>query len=175
MKRFALLLLLALPVAARADDTTRHAKAKELIALLRVDRTVAQISGSVNTQTSAIIRRVVGATPTPDQQAKGEAFQKKVNDLLGQQITWPTMEPAYIDLYARTFSDEELDGLVAFYKSPAGKALVERGPALSTDAQKIPQQKLIDLQPQLNQLVQDFARDAAPKSATPPPTLNPKP
>ena len=92
--------------------------------------------------------------------------------LTGSKVNWPTLQPAYIDLYARIFTDEELDGILGFYKSAAGKSFIEKSPALTAEAQKITQDQLVAIQPQLNQLVQEFQRSmtaTAPTTAAPAP------
>ena len=169
MKLAPLLLLLAVSLPLHADDASRRTKAKEVVEALHVDRLVAQIVASVNAQTSAITKRVAPASTTPAQNAAMQTFHDKVLSLTESQINWPALQPAYIDLYARTFTEEELDGILAFYRSPSGKALLEKSPTLTADAQKITQQKLVEMQPQLNQLVQDFQKSmAAPATPAPP-------
>lgn len=171
MKRTALLLAFAfaLPFQAHADDATRHAKAKELLTVLHIDKVITSIVGGVNAQANAISKRFAPASPTLIQTAAIDNFHSKVQALTESKVNWPLLQPAYVDLYARTFTDEELDGILAFYKSPTGKSFLEKSPALTADAQKITQDQLVAIQPQLNQLVQDFQRSmAAPAPAATP-------
>lgn len=45
--------------------------------------------------------------------------------------------PQFLDMmvasYARVYTEQELAGIVTFYKSPAGKAMLAKGPQLSQD------------------------------------------
>ena len=174
MKRTALLLLaLALPLAARADDASHRAKAKEMLTVLHVDRIVDSIVANINGQVMTITRRLAPATTTPAQNAAIDTFHSKVLALVKTQVNWATLEPVYLDLYARTFTDEELDGILAFYKTPSGKALLEKSPTLTVDAQKIPQQKLVDMQPQLTQYVQEFQKAMTAPAPSPAPAAKP--
>ena len=175
MKRTGLLLAVAsaftLPFQAHADDATRHVKAKELLNVLHIDKVINGLVGSVNAQATSITKRFAPASPTLLQSQAVQSFQSKVMTLTESKVNWPLLEPAYIDLYARTFTDEELDGILAFYKSATGKSFLAKSPALTVDAQKITQDQLIAIQPQLNQLVQDFQRTMAgpAPAATPAP------
>jgi uncharacterized protein len=157
MKRIAIILtlLFTLPLGARADDASRHAKAQEMVTLLHLDKLLAQVMDVVMTQANAMSKQLGGET-TPEQQAKLDAFQKKAFALIDTQLGWKTMQPVYVDLYAKAFTDEELDGILAFYKSPAGVAMIEKTPALTAQSQQIALQKIQAIQPQMKQLVEDF-------------------
>jgi hypothetical protein len=54
------------------------------------------------------------------------------NDALAgkQDVKFQEKFVAYL---AEAYSDQELDSILAFYKSPGGKAMVEKSPALMTD------------------------------------------
>lgn len=163
MKRLvlALVLVFSFTIHAHADDASRHAKAKELLSLLHMDRMMQQVMDGMMQQMSATTKQLAGDHPmTPEDQAKIDAFQKKVFDLVFSQVSWKAMEPDYADLYAKNFSDEELDGIIAFYKSPAGLAMVDKLPALTTQAMQLAQTRMAAIQPQLKQMLTDFAKDA---------------
>jgi uncharacterized protein len=163
MKRlvFILTLLVCLPLAAHADEASRHAKAKEMISLLHMDRLVAQMMDAMTQQTNAFTKQMVGKNITPQDQAKLDDFQKKVFNLIESQVSWKVLEPEYTDLYAKTFTDEELDGILAFYKSPAGVSMVEKLPTLTSEAMQLSQSRMMAIEPQLKQMIQDFAKDVS--------------
>ncbi len=79
---------------------------------------------------------------------------------------WEALESGYVDIYARNFTDEQLDALLVFYKSPAGLALVEKQPTLTSQGSELAQSKMAAIQPQLKQMIQEFARSAV-QNATP--------
>jgi hypothetical protein len=167
MKRLSILLVLclALPLTARADEASRRVKAQEMITLLHLDRLVQQLTDGMMKQVSAMSKQqFAGHDISAAQQAQLDDFQKQVFALIDTQLGWKAMEPTYVDIYAKTLTDDELDGIIAFYKSPAGTAMIEKLPRLTTQAQQIVQQKMVTLQPQIMQLVQDFASHAAAPS-----------
>jgi uncharacterized protein len=164
MKRIALLLLtlvLCFPHSAHADETTRRAKSKELLSLLHMDRLMAQMMDNALQQVAAMTQQMSGNNATPENKARFDDFQKKVFKLIGDRMGWSAMEPAYVDLYARNFTDEELDGIIAFYKSPAGVALVEKLPSLTSQGTQLAQERMATIQPQLLQMASDFAKSAS--------------
>jgi hypothetical protein len=169
MKRTVLLLalVLCLPLAAHADEASRHAKAQELLSLLHMDRVMDQMMNNMLEQMSTMTKQLGGNNVKPEDQAKIDDFQKKVFQLVESQMGWKVLEPDYVDIYAKNFTDEQLDAILAFYKSPAGSALVEKLPTLTTQGMQLAQTRMAALQPQLKQMIEDFARSASTHSTTP--------
>jgi len=156
-----LTLVLCLPLAAHADQASRHAKAAQLVALLHTDRMVQQVSANVLKQVSDTAESATGANPTPESKAQLAGFEKKVSQLIDSQLGWKQMQPAFIDLYARNFTDAELDAIVAFYKTPAGAALIDKIPQIDNQIQQLAQSRLNILQPQITQAFSDFRKSQA--------------
>ncbi len=171
MKRIASLLALALcfPLVAHADDASRRAKAGELLMLLHVDRTITQIMDNLMQQSSAIATRKSGGKLTPEAQAALSDFQKKLTELLDPQIGWKVIEPEYVKFYADGFTEDQLDSILGFYKSPSGKALLDKVPAINMQATQLLQSKITALQPEVKQLFTEFDKSLTPSA---PPTLN---
>jgi hypothetical protein len=179
MNRSALVLVLALclPIAARADEATHRAKAQELIILLHTDRMVKQVSANFMKQLSTAGEKLIGPNATPEKKDQLAAFEKKFAQMIDAQVGWDVMEPALTDYYQRAFTEEELDVIVAFYKTPAGTALVEKMPAVNAQATQLLQSKMAAVQPQMKQMYEDFQKSqaAAPAATSPAPSPTPPP
>jgi hypothetical protein len=176
MNRFLpLALVLCFSLNARADDASRHAKAELMITLAHVDRLNNQVMDTIMQQTMAVATQNAGGSLTVEKRTALEAFQKKLMDVLQPQIGWKAMKPAFADLYARQFSEEQMDAIIAFYKSPAGVALMDKMPEINQEANQLMQDKIVALQPKVRQMFADFEKtqqSAAPAPAAPP-TLGP--
>ena len=170
-----LALTLCLPLAAHADDASRRAKAQEMITLIHTDRMVQQVSTNFMKQLSAAGEKLIGPNATPENKTQLTNFEKKFSDMIDSQIGWKVMEPQLTDIYSKTFTEEELTGILAFYKSPPGIALVEKMPAVNGEATQLLQSRMAVLQPQMKQMYEDFQRSqvAPTPAATPAPTLAP--
>lgn len=172
MRRITILLLIVFAVGcctARADDASKRAKAEELFKVLRMDQTMEQLSSSILKQVQQITESMPGANQaTPEQKKQIAAFQQRVVDLVNQRIGWKALEPDFITLYASTYTEEELDGILAFYKSPVGQSMLAKTPELMAKSTEISRQKMQVLQPELEQMVQDFLKQMA--ASTPAPT-----
>ena len=67
-----------------------------------------------------------------------EKQQKIVDDLprqyraiLDRQYNWPKLHPIYLEAYRATFTQEEVDGMITFYQTTAGRALNEKMPLVA--------------------------------------------
>ncbi len=169
---FFFVVALFLPIPAHADEASRRAKAEEILALLHMDRVSTQIIGNLLQQTTEITTRKSGGTMTPATQAELADFQKKLVTFLEPQIGWKVIEPEYVKQYVTTFTDEELDGMLAYYKSPAGTAFLTKMPGVDKQVNETVHSKIVALQPQVNQMLTEFEKGIAPPATTAPPTLN---
>ena len=170
MKRLSFLLIFAfcLPLTAHADEASKRAKVHEMLDLLHVDRLMAQVMDSAMRQVTTITNQMLGKNLNDEQKASLEDFQKQIFETVNAHVGWKAMEPDYVDLYAQTYTEDELDAIIAFYKTPAGMSMIAKTPELSQKSMTLVQQKMVSLQPQIQQMVEDFARKAAAeKSAAP--------
>ena len=173
MRRYVAAVLMALTLTcncARADEASKRAKAEQLFMLLHMDTMMDQLMGGVKKQVQQITESMPGADQaTPEQKKQIVDFQQRVMDVVNQKLGWKALEPDFINLYASTYTEEELDGIIGFYKSPVGQKMLEKTPELMTKSTQITQQKMSELQPQLNQMVQDFMKQMAASMGKPAP------
>ena len=171
--RIALLLLLCLcvPLTARADDASHRAKAQEMMALLHTERSVQQISDNIRKQVADAAQNVIGADATPEKKAKLDDFNKQASQMIDAQLSWAGLQAEFTDAYVKAFTEEQLDAILSFYKSPGGVALLEKMPGVNAQITQVGQARLATLQPQLKQLFVDLQKSQEAK----PPTLSPAP
>jgi hypothetical protein len=147
MKRVALLtsgLVLVASLAA-AQELSKAAKIERLLALTNADATVNLMFDQMKAQMKTMTASQMPAGTTPEQRAKAEDVQTQVLDLVKSRMSWEKMRPEYVKLYSETFSDEEIDGMLAFYQSPAGRAMLEKMPAMMPKIMALAQAQMGDL------------------------------
>jgi hypothetical protein len=142
---------------------------------------VQNISDNIKKQIVDAAGSVTGPTPSPDQETKAVEFEKQAGQLIDTQLGWEVMKTALTDIYTKAFTEEQLDGIITFYKTPAGTALLDNMPAVNTQVQQFGSAHLTALQPQLKDLFENFRKNvtaAAPASkpdAPPPPASAARP
>ena len=155
MKRLiAALLLAGLMQAepARADDAKRTALAEELITLAELQKNFEQSFAVVK----QMVTKQFGAAPTgapAETKAKSAESANAVYDLIAKEMDWNAVKKDYAELYASTFTEEELQGVIDFYKSPAGKSFVAKQPELMKKSMELNQAKMSAIMPQIQQLI----------------------
>lgn len=71
-----------------------------------------------------------GKTLTPRQKKIMENMTNAISDTLQEEISWEKLEPMYLRVYKQTFSEKEVDSTLAFFKTPAGQAYINKMPVL---------------------------------------------
>jgi uncharacterized protein len=126
---------------------------KELLVLSgsrqMVEMTKGQLAGMVN---GPVQQALQGQALTPEITAIVQSCAEKAAALVNEALTWEAVEPIFVEVYQATMSQEEVDGIVAFYKTPAGRAMVEKMPQLMQVSSQRMQQQLGPLTQQLQQL-----------------------
>jgi uncharacterized protein len=167
-----LVLALALVPCARADEASKRAKAEELIAMMHMDRMMDQMTQAMTAQVQQMLQQTPGVdSMTPEQKKIMADFEEKSIKMVMDSVGWKALQPDFVKVYAQTFTEEELDGLVAFYKSPTGQAFLTKMPQLTTASMQIAQSRMVDLQPKLKALQDEFVKKmsdaAAPQESSP--------
>lgn len=163
MRRIAVLLLVffALPLSSRADDASRRAKLDELFTIMHMDRTMQQTMDAVEKSIVPMTQQMFGRD-VPDPLKKDVAdLQQQMFALIEDQMGWKAMEPAYVEIYSHNFTEQQIDDIIAFYKTPTGQALIDKLPAITTEGLQAAQAKMVTLQPQMRKLLDDFAQKHA--------------
>jgi len=157
---FSSILLCANVSAVRADEAGRMAKAEEFLRVSHTEQMLNQTMSAVLSQTkSGVMQKMFGITLTPEQTKQSEDLQVKLGEILTSVLSWEKLKPIYVKLYADTYTEQEMDGIIAFYKSPAGEAMLAKNPLIMTKANELVQQQMATAMPQIQKLLKDMMAD----------------
>jgi hypothetical protein len=127
---------------------------------------VENIAESLKKQFPEAANDVIGANPSPEKKAHAADFVKHADQTIDAQLSWSVLQSAFTDIYVKNFTEEQLDAIIAFYKSPAGLALLTTMPTVNNQVAEYGNQRIVDLKPQLKQLYEDFKKsDGSPAVA----------
>lgn len=79
--------------------------------------------------------------------------------VMREALDWPSMRGFMAGLYVQQFSQEEVDGLIAFYRSPAGEALVNKMPLVMDASMANIQQRMAGVAPRLQAISAQARRE----------------
>ena len=146
------------PSLAYCNDGSKSAKVEELFRLMKADDLLKQTMKAVMEQIkSGMLQEFLGIKLPPDIEKEVADFQDKTAAMISDAMSWDKLEPEYAKLYLEAYSEEELDGIIAFYKTPAGQAMVAKSPSVIAKSSAIAQQKLMSVAPQVQKELADFS------------------
>jgi hypothetical protein len=119
-----------------------------------VEQMIPQIEGMMK---SLADKEIDAQNLPPEQSAEAKALSasitKKVIPILRDQLSWGNLRKVYIPIYRESFTQEEIDGLIAFYSSPAGNALVVKMPIVAQKSMAATQQLIVPMMQQMQKAV----------------------
>jgi len=165
MKRWIAVLVVMMAVApgvARADEASKEAKVKALFATMRMDHMLDQMLSSIQKEVQAMAKNTPTTKQmTPEQQKLTQQFMDKAMKAVTDSVGWAALEPDYVRLYASTYTEPEIDGILAFYKSPVGQKMLDKTPELSAGAMQIVKSRMGDFQPKVQALQEEYVKELA--------------
>jgi hypothetical protein len=93
-------------------------------------------------------------------QQTAEALGKRITADLQEELSWDKLKPIYLQVYSEAFTQEEIDGLIAFYDSPAGKAYVAKMPVVMQKTMVLMQQRIGPMMQKMQVSIQAAAQEA---------------
>lgn len=141
---------------AAADTKPSAASIHELLLLSDSPRMLEMSKGQLAGMANGPVQQALQGHPlTPETRKIVEAGGAKVMTTLNDGLKFEAFEPMFIEVYQSAMTQEEVDGIVAFYKTTAGQALVKKLPGLMGAAGQRMQQQLGPLMGKLQQIQQE--------------------
>jgi len=119
-----------------------------------VDRMMEQMDSAMR---SGIAQGLGNRPVTPAQQAIIDDMRTKMVAIFKEQMDWKVIEPTIVGVYQKTFTQKEVNGMLAFYESDIGKAVTAKMPAAVTSSMQAMQSRMGALTPKLQDLMRDTA------------------
>lgn len=147
-----------------ADEKSKAAKADELVQLLNLEATQQASMETVLEQFSTkSLSKMLGMNVAPEMEKRLQTMEADLNKMFKEALDWKKLKPIYARIYMESYSEEELDGMLTFYRSPAGKAMVAKTPLVTKKSVAVSQEVMIQLQPKM----QEYMRKSMQEIATP--------
>lgn len=155
---WSIILCLALVASPAWAQTTakKDGKLRELVSLMNVDAMI----DDIYTQMEVMMQNMSAQLGVqPAEQPTFDEYHNKLMLVIREEMSWAKMEPEMLKIYAANFTDAQIDDLITFYKSPTGRALVEKLPAINRDAMQMGQAMMAGAMPKVQKIVEDLTRD----------------
>ncbi len=106
-------------------------------------------------------KSIQGKELNSTQKTAVEKFRTKFEQTVKEELSFAKVKDIYVQSYKETFTQQEVDGITAFYRSPAGKAFTEKYPAAMQKANSLMQSRISPLTVKLQGMLEDFVRQLA--------------
>jgi hypothetical protein len=108
---------------------------------------------------NAMQQELRGRNPTPRQQQAIEKMKDKMVAVMQGELSWANLEPMYMRLYRESFTEEEIGGMLSFYRTPAGQAVINKTPALMQKTMQEMQRMMSGMSPKMQKILEEFLAD----------------
>jgi len=139
---FAAALLLAV-LAGGAHAAASPESVEKLMQVMKVQQQLEMIySQTLPAMQNAMRQTLGGQLQSADAERMYNTVMPRVNAVIRDELSWAKLKPEFATIYAETFTQQEIDGLIAFYQGPIGSALVNKLPQLSQRSMQMMQKHM---------------------------------
>jgi hypothetical protein len=131
-----------------------------------MDSVFTQMEGAMKT---SLQQATKGKPLSADEQAVLDRQQAKMAGIMKEELSWEKMKDRYVQAYRETFSQEEIDGLIAFYRTPVGQSFVSKQPELMKRTMTILQQRMAPMMQRIQKMSEETALELQKAKAENPP------
>ncbi len=103
---------------------------------------------------SSLNRSLKGKPATAYQIGIVKQAKDDISALIHNQLSWQNMKPVFIQSYQKTFSQDEINGILEFYQTDAGKALLNKLPTAINTSVELMESQLKDMSPEIDKIRQ---------------------
>lgn len=157
LKRSLFSLVLCCSIVYAAENPPSDASIKQLLEAAQarklIDTIMAQMDGIMKNMMEAATQ---GKPVSPEVQKTFDKCRSDVATIMKEEFTWEKLEPMYVRIYQKSFSQQEVDGMIAFYRSPAGQAVLNKMPLVMQNSMQEIQQMMGPMMQRIQRMQQEM-------------------
>lgn len=136
---------IAAALSGAAQNLSKEAKVERILDLTNTQAMTDQVFDQMKAMSAS--QMPPGATS--EQRAQAQETQRKIMELVKSTISWERIRPEMVRIYIETFSDDEIAGMLSFYQSPAGRAMIAKTPAIMKRVMELVQTRMAEILPEI--------------------------
>src|SRR5262249_15219004 len=119
--------VMTVSVAFATDTPPSEASIKQLLELTHVHKLLDTIMSQIDTISKTAMDQASQGQPVPsDVKNKMDRFEAEMKVATKEMLDWDKLEPVYVRIYQRSLTQQDVDGMIAFYKTPSGQAVINK-------------------------------------------------
>lgn len=117
----AIIALSVLSPVAYGDEASQKAIVEDLLRTMKAD----QVAKPIFDQMRLMMEQQFAQTGAPeDMRPILKKYTDKLVDIMEQSLGWQNIKEDMIGVYVHSFTEDELKGMLAFYRSPVGQSVI---------------------------------------------------
>ena len=141
---------------AHGQEASRRAMAESLLNAMNVQDTIEKSFAMLQQMIPAQMDKMKQAAGQTNTSSNVSSQTAKMMDMMAQEFSWSKVKNDYITLYADTFTEEEMKGILGFYNSPAGQAFVKKQPELMKRSMELSQKIMMQVMPKIQAMAEEM-------------------
>jgi uncharacterized protein len=132
-----------------------------LLELTHAESLMDTVYGSVEQMIRQGMNQALQGRPlSAEQQSFVDGIPARFTAVMRQDFNWQKMKPVYMQLYRETFDQAEVDGLIAFYRSPAGQSFIAKMPVVMQKSMALVQAQMRSMMPRIQEATAQAMEEA---------------
>ncbi len=133
---------------------------KQLLKITKSEQFLGQMSPQIsNMMHSSIEKFTQGKQLTTKQELALVNYSQELGKIMQEQLTWAKLEPEMIKIYAEEFTQQEIDGMIQFYKTPVGQSTIDKMPIVMQKSMQVGYKQMDAITPKIMQAAEKFAKE----------------
>jgi hypothetical protein len=127
-----------------------------------LNQALQQMDGSISKgMEQGLQQSLQGKELNAAQKTAVENFKTKLSATMKEDLSYPKVKEIYLQVYRETLTQEEVNSILAFYGSPAGKAMIEKMPIAMQKASTMMQARIGPMTQKLQSMQEEFVKQLA--------------
>jgi hypothetical protein len=161
---FAALALVAFSSGARAAASPESVE--RLMQVMKVQSQLETVYAQALPIMQNAMRQSVGAKMSAaEAEHLVDVVMPKIDAAVREEFSWAKLKPGFAAIYADTFTQEEVDGLIVFYDGPIGSSLIAKTPELTLRSLRMMQERMGPMMQRVEQIAREEAEKERAKGA----------
>lgn len=164
IRKLIVILTLSCTTAFAADAPASEASIKEMLEVTGAKKLLDGMWPQIDAVMKTTMQQAMKGHPiSAKDQETMDQMSAKIMASMKDELSWDKMEPLYIEVYEKSFTQSEIDGMLAFYKSPAGVAVIKKLPMVVQQTMVAMQQRMGPMMQRMQKTIAETAQQIEAK------------
>lgn len=151
-------LAVALSPAQAAAQGATPASIERLLEAKQTEQLLKSMLQSVAALQDEQFARMLSSLKTEEAKTKALAVRERMAVILADELGYAKMKPLMVELFERTYTEDEVRALLEFYESPTGRKYLEKQPQLMRESMAAMQRRMLPMRQRIKTEIDEIMR-----------------